>query len=75
MTIQKLHLPDTGNAIALFSIAALIGGLGWGGNPALHFLALLYPFVYIHSRSRFDTPGKPAAANSSHRGGNPPGVR
>ena len=57
MTIQKLHLPDTGNSIALFSIAALIGGLGWGGNPALHFLALLYPFVYIHSRRRLDTLG------------------
>ena len=55
MTIQKLHLPDTGNSIALFSIAALIGGLGWGGNPALHFLALLYSFVYIHSRRRLDT--------------------
>jgi hypothetical protein len=55
MTIQKLHLPDTGNSIALFSIAALIGGLGWGGNLALHFLALLYPFVYIHSRRRLDT--------------------
>ena len=55
MTIQKLHLPDTGNSVALFAIAALIGGLGWGGNPALHFLALLYPFVYIHSRRRLDT--------------------
>lgn len=55
MTLQKLHLPDTGNSIALFAIAALIGGLGWGGNPALHFLALLYPFVYIHSRRRLDT--------------------
>ena len=55
MILQKVHLPDTGNSIALFSIAALIGGLGWGGNPALHFLALLYPFVYIHSRRRFDT--------------------
>ena len=55
MTIQKLHLPDTGNSIALFAIAALIGGLGWGGNPALHFLALLYSFVYIHSRRRLDT--------------------
>jgi len=55
MTLQKLHLPDTGNSIALFSIAALIGGLGWGGNPALHFLALLYPFVYILSRHRLDT--------------------
>jgi len=55
MTIQKLHLPDTGNSIALFAIATLIGGLGWSGNPALHFMALLYPFVYIHSRRRFDT--------------------
>ncbi len=55
MTIQKLHLSDTGNSIALFAIAAPIGGFGWGGNPALHFLALLYPFVYIHSRRRFDT--------------------
>lgn len=55
MTIQKLHLPDTGNSIALFSIAALNSGLGWGGNPALHFVALLYPFVYIHSRRRLDT--------------------
>jgi hypothetical protein len=55
MTIQKLHLPDTGNSIALFAIATLIGGLGWSGNPALHFLVLLYPFVYIHSRRRFDT--------------------
>jgi hypothetical protein len=55
MIILKLHLPDTGNSIALFAIAALIGGLGWSGNPALHFLALLYPFVYIHSRRRLDT--------------------
>ena len=55
MTLQKLHLPGTWNSIALFSIAALTGGLGWNGNPALHFLALLYPFVYIHSRRRFDT--------------------
>ena len=55
MNFQKLHLPDTGNSIALFAIAALIGGLGWIGNPTLHFLALLYPFVYIHSRRRLDT--------------------
>ena len=33
----------------------MIGGLGWSGNPTLHFLALLYPFVYIHSRRRLDT--------------------
>jgi len=55
MNLQKLHLPDTGNSVALFAIVALIGGLGWSGNPTLHFLALLYPFVYIHSRRRLDT--------------------
>ena len=55
MTIQKLHLPDTGKSITLFAMAALIGGLGWSGNSTLHFLALLYPFVYIHSRRRLDT--------------------
>lgn len=57
MNLQKLHLPDTANSIALFSIAALVGGFGWSGNPTLHFLALLYPFVYIHSRRRLDTIG------------------
>lgn len=57
MKLQKLHLSDTANSIALFSIAALVGGLGWSGNPALHFLALLYPFVYIHARRRLDTIG------------------
>ena len=55
MNLQKLHLSDSANSIALFLTASLIGGLGWSGNPALHFLALLYPFVYIHSRRRLDT--------------------
>jgi len=55
LTFDKLHLPDTANSVALFAIAALIGGLGWSGNHAEHFLALLYPFVYIHSRRRLDT--------------------
>lgn len=55
MTVQKLRLADNGNSIALFAIAALIGGLGWSGKPTLHFLALLYPFVYIHARRRLDT--------------------
>lgn len=57
MNLQKLHLSDTANSIALFSIASLVGGLGWSGNPAFHFLALLYPFVYIRSRRRLDTIG------------------
>jgi len=55
MRLQKMHLSDNANSIALFSISALIGGLGWSGNPSLHFLALLYPFVYMHSRRRLDT--------------------
>lgn len=55
MNIQKLHLSDTANSIALFSASALIGGLGWSGNSALHSLALLYPLVYVHARRRLDT--------------------
>ena len=55
MNLQKLHWSDTANSIAVFTVSVLIGGLGWSGNPALHFLALLYPFVYIHLRRRLDT--------------------
>ena len=55
MTIQKLHLSDNVNCVFLYAIAAVIGGIGWSGNPALHFLALLYPFVYMLARRRLDT--------------------
>ena len=55
MTIQKLRLTDNVNSILLFAISTVIGGLGWSGNSTLHFLALLYPFVYMHSRRRLDT--------------------
>ena len=55
MNLRNLHLSDTANTIVVFAASALIGGLGWSGNPALHFLALLYPFVYIQSRRRLDT--------------------
>ena len=55
MNLHKLYRSETTNAIVVFSVSALIGGLGWSGNPALHFLALLYPFVYILSRRRVDT--------------------
>lgn len=57
MSLQKLHLSDTANSIAAFAVSALVGGLGWSGNPTVHFLALLYPFVYVHSRRRLDTIG------------------
>jgi len=54
MRIRELRSSDPVNTVLLFSISAVIGGLGWSGNPTLHFLALLYPFVYIHSRRRLD---------------------
>jgi len=55
MRIRGLQQSDTVYTVLLFLFSAVIGGLGWSGNPALHFLALLYPFVYIHSRRRLDT--------------------
>ena len=55
MIFAKPNWPDTTNTISLFTIAGLVGGLGWSGNSALHFLALLYPFVYIHVGRRLDT--------------------
>ena len=36
-------------------VAAVLGGAGWSGRPNLHFLALLYPFLYLQSRTRFET--------------------
>ena len=55
MRIRELRSSAPVNTVLLFSISAVIGGLSWSGNPTLHFLALLYPFVYIHSRRRLDT--------------------
>jgi hypothetical protein len=54
MRIRVLQRSDTVNAVLLFSVSAVIGGIGWSGHPSVHFLALLYPFVYIHSRRRLD---------------------
>lgn len=55
MIFRRPNWTETTNTISLFAIAGLVGGLGWSGNSALHFLALLYPFVYIHARRRLDT--------------------
>ena len=55
MRIRELQWSDTVNTVLLFSVSAVIGGIGWSGHPSVHFLALLYPFVYIHSRRRLDT--------------------
>ena len=55
MTIQKPRLSDNVNSFFLFAISAIVGGLGWSGNATVHFLALLYPFIYMYSRRRLDT--------------------
>ena len=41
--------------MSLFGAAAALGAAGWCGNPLLNLCALLYPFVYVHSRRRSDT--------------------
>jgi len=53
--IRGLQQSDTVYTVLLFLFSAVIGGLGWSGNPALHFLALLYPFVYMLAHRRLDT--------------------
>ena len=55
MRIRELQWSDTVNTVLLFSVSAMIGSIGWSGHPSVHFLALLYPFVYIYSRRRLDT--------------------
>jgi hypothetical protein len=55
MRIRGLQQSDTVYSVLLFLFSAAIGGLGWSGNPALHFLALLYPFVYMLAHRRLDT--------------------
>jgi hypothetical protein len=39
----------------LFTISGAIGGAGWSGHPSLHYFALLFPVVYLQSRSRLDS--------------------
>jgi hypothetical protein len=53
--IPSIHLPDQARTAVLFAISAAIGGAGWSGDPALNYLALLFPFVYLHSRRRLDS--------------------
>jgi hypothetical protein len=38
----------------LFVAAFAFGAAGWSGKLSLHFLALLFPFVYLQSRRRLD---------------------
>src|SRR6266496_2858845 len=43
-----------GRVIMLFAAAALIGFLGWSGVARLSWISLLYPFLYLQSRSRLE---------------------
>jgi hypothetical protein len=43
-----------GRVIMLFGVAALIGFLGWSGVARLSWISLLYPFLYLQSRSRLE---------------------
>jgi hypothetical protein len=43
-----------GRTAILFAAAALIGFLGWSGVARLNWISLLYPFLYLQSRSRLE---------------------
>jgi hypothetical protein len=53
--IPSVHLPAQARTAILFATSAAIGGAGWSGDPALNYLALLFPFVYLQSRRRLDS--------------------
>ena len=45
---------SAGRLVILFAAAALIGFLGWSGVARLNWISLLYPFLYLQSRSRLE---------------------
>ena len=51
---QSNRSQTVGRAVMLFAAAALIGFLGWSGVARLSWISLLYPFLYLQSRSRFE---------------------
>jgi hypothetical protein len=53
--IPRIHLPAQARTAILFTASAAIGGAGWSGDLALNCFALLFPFVYLHSRRRLDS--------------------
>jgi hypothetical protein len=53
--IPSIHLPFQARTAILFATSAAIGGAGWSGDPALNCFALLFPFVYLHSRRHLDS--------------------
>jgi hypothetical protein len=50
-----LRRAEIHRTVILCVIAAVLGGLGWSGHAFLNYLALLYPFLYLHSQRRLDT--------------------
>lgn len=54
-SIPSIHLPAQATTAILYACSAAIGGAGWSGDPALNCFALLFPFVYLHSRRRLDS--------------------
>ena len=50
-----MSLPAQTRTASLFACSAAIGGAGWSGNSTLNYFALLFPFVYLQSRSRLDS--------------------
>jgi len=53
--MPSINLPAQARTAILFATSAALGGAGWSGEPALNYLALLFPFVYLHSRRRLDS--------------------
>jgi hypothetical protein len=53
--IPSISLPAQARTAILFATSAALGGVGWSGDPALNYFALLFPFVYLQSRRRLDT--------------------
>ena len=53
--IPSIHLPVQARTAILFATSAAIGGAGWCGESTLNCFALLFPFVYLHSRRRLDS--------------------
>jgi|GEM_PF-1327637 len=53
--LLSIPVPAQARTAILFATSAAIGGAGWSGDPALNYFALLFPFVYLHSRRRLDS--------------------
>jgi hypothetical protein len=53
--MPSISFPAQARTAILFACSAAIGGAGWSGEPAPNYFALLFPFVYLHSRRRLDS--------------------